>query len=195
MCVASSCFRMNTVKVLMTLYCRINMRNNEGDTPMDIARKEGRSKITAELSGLGTNISTFEESFGCDELRHFLFHDKLAFNFDDAKQEKSKWLVDIESNIPASRSSKGSDTKMFSVDSCWQETLEQAQDGVKTKYEVEKSYRNKVDQITQKCFLHEADTRKMHLLKHLDENRSPSAPELAFSLVVHPPSVSRPDSL
>jgi hypothetical protein len=194
-----------TIKVLMDSYCRINLRNNDGETPMDIAKKEGHSRIAAELSGLGTNISSFEESFGCDELRYLLFNSKLL---DDSK---SKWMMDMESKsplmskwiepktpvtplTPRTPASRGSD---FSFENCWQEKLERAQD-VKSKYgkrimEVEKSSQKKALQIEQQCLL----TKRLQQRVSEALIRSPSAPEhqTTFSFAVHSPSMSRPGSL
>ena len=40
------------VKILMNSDCRINIRNEQGQTPMDIARKDGFNEIVALLTGL-----------------------------------------------------------------------------------------------------------------------------------------------
>ena len=40
------------VKILMNSDCRINVRNEQGQTPMDIARKDGFNEIVALLTGL-----------------------------------------------------------------------------------------------------------------------------------------------
>lgn len=195
-----------TIKVLMNSYCRINIRNHDGDTPMDIAKKEGHSKIAAELSGLGTNITSFEESFGCEELRRLLFHDKLKFddskhdklNFDDPKR---KWIFDIETKTPVTPLTpltplSQTSVKAFHLESGWQEKLERANSGVMSKYEarraeVEKSCQSKVDQIERKCLL----TKRMLRNVHMAHDRSPSAPEQSFIFTVRSPSANRPDSL
>ena len=173
---------------------------------MDIAKKEGHSKIAAELSGLGTNISSFEESFGCEELRRLLFHEKL--NFDDSKHDKlnfddskPRWIIDIESKTPATPLTpltplSQTSVKAFNLESCWQEKLERAKSGVKSKYEtriteVEKSHQSKVDQIERKCLLNKRMLKNVHGAY----DRSPSAPDQSFSFTVRSPSVNRPDSL
>lgn len=40
------------VKMLMNSDCRINVRNEQGQTPMDMARKAGFNEIVALLTGL-----------------------------------------------------------------------------------------------------------------------------------------------
>ena len=49
---AVKCRHGNVVKTLMNSDCRINIRNEQGQTPMDIARKDGFNEIVALLTGL-----------------------------------------------------------------------------------------------------------------------------------------------
>ena len=44
------------VKILMNSDCRINIRNEQGQTPMDIARKDGFNEIVALLTGLEVRV-------------------------------------------------------------------------------------------------------------------------------------------
>lgn len=44
------------VKILMNSDCRINVRNEQGQTPMDIARRDGFNEIVALLTGLEVRL-------------------------------------------------------------------------------------------------------------------------------------------
>ena len=163
----------------MNAYCRTNMRNNDGLTPMDIARREGQTEIAAELTGLGPNSFSFEESTNsCAELRQLLFHDKLAMKSESPKN--SKWILEVgertdssssrrsskigksspfersDSNRSSRRSSKVGKASPFAVEETWEEKLKSIQDEVKAKYEsriaeVKRSYQSKVDMIERQC--------------------------------------------
>ncbi len=168
----------STIKVLINAYCRTNMRNHKGNTPMDIARREGHTEIAAELTGLGTTSFSFEDSSSCAELRQLLFHDKLAMKSESPK----KWILEVEDRTDSSNSRRSSKISLsspfaleersgsnnsrrslkvgkaspFAVEETWGEKLQSVQAEVKAKYEsriaeVKKSYQDKVDRIERRC--------------------------------------------
>lgn len=168
---------LKTVKVLMMAECRVNVRNNENDTPIDIAQKEGFIEITAQLSGL--NSCNLQESCGCLALRKILFQDKKLLKSDELK--KLKWNNEDGENIVSCIEEKirrTSDNRVLEVEQSWEEKLKKAHADVLRQCEsriaeVEMQCKRKVAMIEQQC------SKRLNMAKELlgdCEHRSPSAP-------------------
>ena len=179
-----------TVKLLIQSYCRINMRNNEGDAPMDIARREDYKEIVAEFSGLnGSGTCNLEDSCGCAELKRLLFHDKSMLKCcNDPK--KLMWVADNgKDHKHDSEEAITPRDQVINLKKSWQEKLEDARAEVVAKYEsriaeVEKRCKNKVDLIERQCSKRMISVQKVISDSVLCSVRSPSAPDMGKSFVI-----------
>lgn len=173
----------------MKMDCRINVRNLEGERPMDIARKEGQNDIVSELSGLGLSIHNLEESYGHEELKKLLFEESMS-KFD--KLKNPKWISEEENG-------RNSTDSGLSIES-WERKLESAKAEVMAKYEsriqeVERYYKKKVNLMEQQCSRH-LNTASRQQLSDSAFDRSPSAPDQpTFGAFPHPLSFHRVPSL
>ena len=173
------------VKVLMMAECRVNVRNSDNETPIDIAQREGFAEITAQLSGL--NNCSLQESCGCLALRKILFQDKKVLKSDDLK--KLKWNNEDGENIVhciEEKIRRTSDNRVLEVEQSWEEKLKKARADVLRQCEsriaeVEIQCKRKVAMIEQQC------SKRMNMAKELlgeSEYRSPSAPnDRRFNLI------------
>ena len=65
---------LTTVKILKRAGCRVNLKNNEDDMPVDIAHREGLEDIEAELLRYSRLSSgSLNDSCECNELKKMLF--------------------------------------------------------------------------------------------------------------------------
>lgn len=157
--------------------CRVNIRNLDNETPIDIAQREGFTEIAAQLSGL--NSCNLQESCGCLALRKLLFQDKKLLKSDELK--KLKWNNEDGENIVnciEEKIRRTSDNRVLEVEQSWEEKLKKARADVLRQCEsriaeVEKQYKRKVAMIERQC------SRRVNMAKELlrdGEDRSPSAP-------------------
>lgn len=173
---ATKAGHLKTVKVLMMAECRVNVRNTDNQTPIDIAQKEGFAEITAQLSGL--NKLSLQESCGCLTLRQLIFQDKKGLKSDDLKklklnnEEGDKIITCIEEKIR-----RTSDNRVLQVEQSWEEKLKKARADVLRQCEsriaeVEMQCKRKVAMIEQQC------SKRLNMAKEIlgDCERSPSAP-------------------
>ena len=140
--------RQKMIKLLMSSDCRINMRNMENETPIDIARKEGYSEIVMEMSGLG-----YREC-NCHEIKRILFQDKdVIRKCDDVNKLKLNQETSDESNVLNHLREKLKDD---TTEQSWQEKLEQARAEVLARCEsriaqVERHCQDKVAKMERQC--------------------------------------------
>lgn len=195
----------STTRVLVDSYCRINMRNHDGHTPMDVAHREGYGKVATELSSLGVNAfnsSSFEDSCGCNELRKLLLSDKSTSK-SDVGEEKLKWLLGAkEKAFEKMHRVQKSDTLCLSRS--WDEKLRSARAEIKSKYEsriaeIETRYQKRVDAMIQcqgssRCSVPLGGQGRK--VKNPEHERSPSAPDpKTFSFFGRIPAIIRTDSV
>ena len=173
------------VNVLMMAECRVNVRNTDNETPIDIAQREGFVEITAQLSGL--NTCNFKESCGCLALRKILFQDKKVLKSDELK--KLKWNNEDGENIVnciEEKIRKSSDNRVMEVEQSWEERLKRARADVLRQCEsriaeVEMQCKRKVAMIERQCSQRLTVSKA---LLGLGEGRSPSAPnDRRFNLI------------
>ena len=161
----------------MMAECRVNVRNSDSNTPIDIAQKEGFTEITAQLSGL--NTCDLQESCGCLALRKILFQDKKLLKSDELK--KLKWNNTDGENIVnciEEKIRRTSDNRVLEVEHSWEEKLKKARAEVLRQCEsriaeVEMQCKRKVAMIEEQC------SKRLNMAKELlgdGEHRSPSAP-------------------
>ena len=171
----------STVQLLMNSDCRINMKNSQEETPIDIARQEGYGDVIAQLSGLGLNCN-LEESCGCAQLRQILFHDKSLLKMDEIK--KIKWMCRDGEDIANTLDEKirrTSDTRMLEAEQVWQERLKLARAEVLAHCEsriaeVEEQCRQKVARIERQCSNRLQTARLILADGPSNTERIPSAP-------------------
>jgi hypothetical protein len=165
------------VKVLMMAECRVNVRNSDNETPIDIAQREGFTEIATQLSGL--NSCNLQESCGCLALRKILFQDKKVLKSDELK--KLKWNNEDGENIVScieEKIRKSSDNRVMEVEQSWEERLQKARADVLRQCEsriaeVEMQCKRKVAMIERQC------SQRVNMAQTLmgdGEGRSPSAP-------------------
>lgn len=174
----------NTVRLLMFSDCRVNVRNSQGETPMDIARKEGYNDIIAQLSRL-QNCNLQESQCGCAELKKIIMGDKEILKSDELK--KLKWVCEDGENIKNQLEAKichTSETQALQLQRSWQERLELAKAEVLAHCEsriaeVEEQCRQKVALIERQCNERLQVARQV-LTDATRTGRVPSAPSVSL---------------
>lgn len=153
------------VQLLMHSDCRINMRNSQGETPMEIARREGYNEIIAQLSGLGNY--NLHEQCGSSQLREILFQTKESLKSNDMKKLK---LIcqDGENHLENNAYESG----VFQMEYLWKERLEAARTEMMARYE------SRIAQVEQKCRLRVAQIERQcsERLQAAKITRYPRAP-------------------
>lgn len=169
----------STVQLLMHSDCRINMRNAQGETPMEIARREGYNEVIAQLSGLGN--CNLQDTCGCSELRKLLFQNKETLKTDDLQkiklscQEGESIADQLEEKIR-----RTSESRVLQMEHSWQERLELARTELLAQCEsriaeVEQQCKVKVAQIERQCSERLQAARAV-LADVMQAERAPSAP-------------------
>lgn len=130
--------RQKMIKLLISSDCRINMRNLENETPIDIARKEGYGDIVSEMSGLGYT------ECNCHEIKRILFQDRDAIlKCDDVNKLTMNQETNNENNILNHLREKLRDD--FTVEQSWKDKLDQARAEVLAKCE------SRIAQVERHC--------------------------------------------
>lgn len=187
-----------TIKLLMHSDCRINMRNSDNETPIDIAQKEGYNDITAQLSGLGFTNYNLQDSCGCMELRRILFEDKEKLKSEELKKINPK-CSDGENiiNHIEEKIRRTSDDRLLLAEQSWREKLEHVRAEVMAQCEsriaqVELQCQRKVAMIERQCTQRIGAARRA-LGDSFD--RSPSAPEQCENFFGSSSNISRASTL
>lgn len=171
------------VQLLMHSDCRINMRNSQGETPMEIARRERYNDIIAQLSGLG-NCNLHEQS---SQLREILFQNKESLKSEDIKKLKLT-CQDGEKHLE-----NDYESSVFQTEYLWKERLDAARTEIMARYEsriaeVEQQCKLRVAQIERQCS-ERLQAARVALSDVVQVERVPSAP-VSFRRPLFRPSAS-----
>lgn len=165
----------STVKLLMSADCRVNVRNEQGLTPIEIAGQERNNELVTQLSGLQKFYN--DE----DELRQLLFQDNKTGLTKKAHLKKLRWSDSQLQKKDINKMKKKSESMLRHMEQIWKDRVDLARSEVLAHCqnriaEVEKQCQAHVARIERQCCASIEQARQQYMSSSDDEERTPSAP-------------------